>query len=219
MRVITFTTNMIESHMYLAEEDGHVLIIDPADSGMMIDAVTSGGFAPDKIILTHEHCDHSYGADAVRRRFDCRIYASEPCGRNLMDPRNNYSRYFDALSAIQTRLKSSEQRKIEPFSFAADVTFSCESCFVWRGHEVLLRETPGHSEGGICILIDNKVLFSGDTLLWKEKTITRFIGGSKKVLREVTIPWLESLDGDIVVYPGHLESFRLRDRLKEPIIV
>ena len=72
-----------------------------------------------------------------------------------MDPRNNYSRYFDALAAIQTRLKNNEQRRIEPFSFAADVTFSGESRFAWQGHEVLLRETPGHSEGGSCILIDN----------------------------------------------------------------
>ena len=218
MRVITFTTDMMESHMYLSEEDGHALVIDPADSDMMAAAIESDGFTPDRILLTHEHCDHTCGADTVRRRFGCGIYASEACSRNLMDPRNNYSRYFDALAAIQTRLKSNKQRRIEPFSFAADVTFSGESRFAWQGHEVLLRETPGHSEGGICILIDNKVLFSGDTLLWKEKTVTRFIGGSKKALRELTIPWFESLDGDIVVYPGHLESFRLSDRLKEPII-
>ncbi len=218
MQVITFTTDMMESHMYLAEEGGHVLVIDPADGDMMIEAIESKNFTPDRILLTHEHCDHSCGADAVRHQFGCKIYASETCSRNLMDPRNNYSRYFDALASIQTRLKSNEQRMTEPFSFAADVTFSSESRFSWQGHEVLLKETPGHSAGSICILIGERILFPGDTLLWNEKTITRFISGSKKALREVTIPWLESLDGDIEVYPGHLESFRLRDRLKEPII-
>ena len=89
MRIITFTTDMMESHMYLAEEGGYVLVIDPADSDMMTDAILSGSFAPDKIILTHEHCDHVYGADAIRRRFGCKIYASEACSRNLMNPRNN----------------------------------------------------------------------------------------------------------------------------------
>ncbi len=218
MRVIAFTTDMMESHMYLVEEGGHVLLIDPADNDVMAEAIDTEEFVPDRIILTHEHCDHVYGADAIRCQFDCKIYVSEACSRNLMDPRNNYSRYFDALAAIQTRMKSNEQREIEPFSFAADVTFSGESRFSWQGHDVLMRETPGHSEGSICILIDDKILFSGDTLLWKEKTITRFIGGSKEALREVTIPWLESLNGDIEVYPGHLERFRLRDRLKEPIL-
>lgn len=218
MRVITFTTDMMESHMYLSEEDGHVLVIDPADSVMMAGAIESEGFVPDRIILTHEHCDHVYGADAIRSRFGCKIYASRKCSENLLDTQKNYSQYFDALTAIQTRFKSNPQRRIEPFSFEADITFTEENHFSWQGHEVLLKETPGHSEGGICILIDNKVLFSGDTLLWNEKTITRFIGGSKKTMREVTIPWLESLDGNIEVYPGHLENFHLRDRLEEPIL-
>ncbi len=48
MRVITFTTDMMESHMYLAEEDGHVLLVDPADYDVMIEAIVSVRFAANK---------------------------------------------------------------------------------------------------------------------------------------------------------------------------
>ena len=67
----------------------------------------------------------------------------------------------------------------------------------------MLKETPGHSKGSICIFLDEKVMFSGDTLVTGFNTIVRLPGGSKKDFYSITIPYLKQLDEDIVVYPGH----------------
>lgn len=218
MHISSFTTNILESHMYLVEENGHALVIDPSDSGMIAEAILSRDLIPDRILLTHEHCDHSYGADAVREQFNCEILASQVCSKNLLSSARNYSRYFEVSAELQTRFKPHVQNRIKPFSCTVDIMFEDERNFVWQGHHVLLKETPGHSEGSICILIDGEILFSGDTLLWGEKTVTRFIGGSKRSLYEVTIPWLESVGTDVLVYPGHFENFILGVRLNDPII-
>ena len=71
-------------------------------------------------------------------------------------------------------------------------------------------ETPGHSKGSCCILFDKKCMFSGDTLVTGHETILRLPGGSKKDFAEITMPFLNSLDGELMVYPGHGESQRLK---------
>ena len=84
----------------------------------------------------------------------------------------------------------------------------------WQGHKLFMKETPGHSKGSICILVDDKYLFSGDTIFREFPTATRMPGGSTRAYKTITEPWLESLPQDIVVYPGHTDSFVLFERYK-----
>ena len=81
-------------------------------------------------------------------------------------------------------------------------------------HKIFLKETPGHSKGSICILVDEKILFSGDTLVTGHETILRLPGGSKKDFAGITLPYLESLDREIMVYPGHGEPQKLAEFMK-----
>ena len=92
---------------------------------------------------------------------------------------------------------------IQSYSCKADETFDNDYEFMWEGHKIILKETPGHSQGSICILFDDDKMFSGDTLVTGFSTITRLPGGSKKMFNEVTVPFLQSLDKNIMVYPGH----------------
>ena len=62
--------------------------------------------------------------------------------------------------------------------------------------------TPGHTEGGICYLVDGK-LFSGDTLF--KNTVGRcdLAGGNFQKLSDSVKNKLFTLDENTVVYPGH----------------
>ncbi len=68
-------------------------------------------------------------------------------------------------------------------------------------------DTPGHTRGGICYIIDDSI-FSGDTLFCESIGRSDLPGGSFDELR-VSIKRLFRLEGDFTVYPGHGESTTL----------
>ena len=72
-------------------------------------------------------------------------------------------------------------------------------------------ETPGHSPGSICILINDKYIFSGDSLVDGNKVITRLPGGSRKDYNQITKPFLEGLSEDSIIFPGHGQEGCIKD--------
>jgi hydroxyacylglutathione hydrolase len=63
--------------------------------------------------------------------------------------------------------------------------------------------TPGHTNDGICLLVDNKKLLTGDTLFVGECGRTDLSGGSAKSMYDSLFSKILKLDGCIQVYPGH----------------
>jgi len=63
--------------------------------------------------------------------------------------------------------------------------------------------TPGHTAGGICIIVDNEAILTGDTLFIGDCGRTDLPGGSLeqmfKTLQEKIMP----LPDHLIVYPGH----------------
>ena len=69
--------------------------------------------------------------------------------------------------------------------------------------------TPGHSMGGVCYLfVDEKVMFSGDTLFKLCAGRTDLYGGNgRQELR--SLARIGELEGNYRVYPGHEEDTTL----------
>ena len=218
MEIRVLTTDYMGSHCYIVIEKGHAIIIDPGDEEIVINALSDGDVMVDFCILTHEHCDHIFGCSGVREKFHCRMISSRTCDANIRNSRRNFSMYYNSFISVQNRLDSTAQKEMKPFATFADEVFEFEDKQTWMGHRVFLKETPGHSSGSICVLLDDFILFSGDTLLKDDYTGTKFIGGSKTSLLEKTIPWLNSLSKNTFVYPGHGDSFILGERLSRPIV-
>ena len=63
--------------------------------------------------------------------------------------------------------------------------------------------TPGHTPDGICLLVDNKKLLTGDTLFVGECGRTDLPGGNSKSLYDSLFNKLLKLDDAVEVYPGH----------------
>jgi hydroxyacylglutathione hydrolase len=63
--------------------------------------------------------------------------------------------------------------------------------------------TPGHTPDGICLLVDNQKLLTGDTLFVGECGRTDMPGGNSRSLYDSLFNKLLKLDDDVEVYPGH----------------
>jgi len=63
--------------------------------------------------------------------------------------------------------------------------------------------TPGHTPDGICLLVDNQKLLTGDTLFVGEGGRTDLPGGNSRSLYDSLFNKLLKLDDAVEVYPGH----------------
>ena len=63
--------------------------------------------------------------------------------------------------------------------------------------------TPGHTPDGICLLVDNQKLLTGDTLFVGECGRTDLPGGNSKSLYRSLFHKILKLNDNVDVYPGH----------------
>lgn len=213
MEILTFTTPYLSAHCYLLTENGHGVLIDPCEMDEIKAVLQSKNIVVDRALLTHEHDDHIIGVDWVKNTLHAPVVCSFSCAANMQDPRINYSYYYELTKSAMDELVTDQSVTIMPFSCTADESFEGKLRLEWQGHTLLLHETPGHTRGSICILLDDRALFTGDTLM-PVPTETRFKTGSRKDFNEISVPYLKSLDPALTVYPGHYEPFNLGERLQ-----
>ena len=72
---------------------------------------------------------------------------------------------------------------------------------VIAGTEITVMETPGHTQGGICICGDGKI-FTGDTLFFRSIGRTDLYSGNMEQMRK-SLQKLMRLPDEIQVLPGH----------------
>lgn len=83
----------------------------------------------------------------------------------------------------------------------ADVIFDRDFSFKWQNHSIRIILLYGHSNDSLAVVVDDRWMFSGDSIL-PIPTVTRFPGGNTKRFWKEDIPKLEKMEIDMV-YPGH----------------
>ncbi len=69
--------------------------------------------------------------------------------------------------------------------------------------EIKIIHTPGHSGDSICLIIDDKILLTGDTLFVGSCGRLDLQGSDPNEMYNSVYNKLISLDGNLIVYPGH----------------
>lgn len=205
IEIFSFAFQPIDSRMYVVVgADSSAVVIDPSESYDAVMLFRQHGISDISVILTHEHYDHISGVNYLREHFNCNIIASEKCAEALPEPRKNLSYYFESLFCTHSDevIQQVRDLKIKPYSCNADTVFADEYTLLYCGHQFHLRYTPGHSIGSTCILLDDKCLFSGDSLL-HTPVVTRLPSSSKRDYCESALPYISKLNRDVIVYPGH----------------
>lgn len=200
LEIKRFSWNYLNSNMYVIRDGETTVVIDPIDT---VELDLSGA----TVFLTHEHFDHINGLNKIRS--GCAVIDQCNCSERIQNERNNLSVYAETMHKLAGKEVG---RGIESFTCSkADVEFEDVLEILIGNHSYRCIHTPGHSPGSMCIVMDNRLLFSGDTLL-EQGPMSRFPGGDPKAFRACTVPKLLEIMKTIeTVYPGHGRAFQIHN--------
>ena len=182
LRIRKSALGLYKTNCYVLIRDGYALIVDPGFHPEVIREMI-GDAQPVAILLTHGHVDHRAAAGPVAEAYGLPVHI-HPKDEELLYMRRRMPSAYKIL-------------------FTAETKPLAEGRFKWGPFSVSVLETPGHSEGSVCIAVD-RVLLTGDTLF--KGTAGRVAGydGAGADLKR-SLERLASLPGDYLILPGHAE--------------
>jgi hydroxyacylglutathione hydrolase len=174
----------------LADIDAaEALVIDPGDNvSRILDFLSSHKLKLKQIVVTHGHIDHVGGAVQLRKATGAPIYMNEKDLPQL------------AIMEEQAGWLGIRPPEVAPPDVNAVQGISAQAGG-WKGQ---VLETPGHTEGSICVYFpEQTLLLAGDTLFAGGIGRTDLPGGNSarifKSLQDVIL----ALPDDTNVVPGH----------------
>ena len=205
----------VNSNMFVILSGNECVVFDPNENNELLGLFHEKGIKDVHILLTHGHYDHISGVMWLKEHYNADIYCQSRCADRLANSKRPLSRLV-ALVLVEQDRKDGGHRyqdfkdSYKPFTIKADKTFDKEDRFKIGTLEFKVTSTPGHSEGSACYVLNNRLVFTGDTLLEDNAAITRFPGGNTDDYQNIALPYLRSLDKKLIVMPGHGEPFVLR---------
>lgn len=203
--VYVFSLKPIDSKMYCIVKNHRALVIDPCLSEEVRQFFLNRNISDATIFLTHEHIDHISGVNMLRAICECNVICSKKCADYIKDIRTNGAYTFEAMYFMRSKKEYEEicALKLSNYICYADTFFEKEECYDWESLKIRCIEMPGHSPGGIAILVNDKYVFSGDNFIPGTPVITRLPSGSSKDYKNITKPFFENLSEECIIYPGH----------------
>lgn len=183
-----YNENMLQENTYILtdSETNQGMVIDPGCYTPAIKKELRNLTELKYIILTHAHGDHMGALNAIRKDYpDAVLIAGVKEKKLLLDAENNGSMEFSP----------------EPVSTEADRYVSEGDSVTLGSIKFTFMETPGHTQGGICICGDGKI-FTGDTLFFRSIGRTDLYSGNMEQMRK-SLQKLMRLPDEIQVLPGH----------------
>jgi len=180
MEIQKLALGMFQANCYVVSEGNEAFLVDPGDRPEeILDYLNNHGLDLKFILLTHGHLDHVNAVDGIVKVHKVPVYLHE-ADRQAIDQKVNV---FGKMTSQSL-----------PIHEGMTIPFA--------GHKISVIETPGHSEGGVCFLVDGN-LFVGDTLF--RHSIGRYDlhGSDGEALFHSIRKKLYKLPDDTKVYPGH----------------
>lgn len=187
MKVIQMELGNFATNTYIIyDENLDAVIIDPAaEAKKIISTIEKNNLKPKFVLLTHGHPDHVGALYELKEKYNLKVYINEKDQEML----ETNSTYFGPMLGLDIKdvkvdsyLKDGQELSLGNLKFK-------------------IIETPGHTKGGVCILIEN-ILFSGDTLFLGSMGRTDFPGGNEEEIFS-SLKKLMELPDETVVLPGH----------------
>lgn len=212
INLYSFSLKPIDSRMYCIIKNNRGLLIDPCYSNEVFEYLQKINIKDITILLTHEHIDHISGINQLRGLYPCKVICSKLCGENINDSKRNLSEYMEIIFDLKNGewIGDFNQKEFYQYTCYADEVFDNILHFNWENLNIFCKELPGHSFGSIGILINGKYFFSGDSLIENSDVITVLPGGNRKLYNKVTKPYIDTLEKETIVFPGHGNSFKLK---------
>ena len=171
------------------EETKEGILIDPGSQVKdVVEEVERLGLNVKKIVNTHAHIDHAAGVDYAKQALGAEFYL-HPKEEPVLEALPESARRFPEFGRVKVP-------KIDKYIQEGDLIEIGK-------HKATVIHTPGHTYGGICLLIDDHV-FTGDTLFAGSVGRVDLTGGTsmRELVRSIKTK-LMTLPPSYNVYPGH----------------
>jgi glyoxylase-like metal-dependent hydrolase (beta-lactamase superfamily II) len=179
----------VNSYVVTDEKTKKTFIVDPGGHNLnMVNYIKGDNLKVEYIILTHGHGDHLGGVPDLMKEFPSAKLAAG---------------IYDKEMLANPNLNMSAMVQGYPVSLSADQYLNDGDTLKVGDLELKVIHTPGHTPGGICILVEN-FLFSGDTLFEQSIGRTDFPGSSFQAIVKSIREKLFILPEDTTVLPGHM---------------
>ena len=179
----------LAANTYVVNDDKlNAVIIDPSvDYDGIINYLEKNHLSPRCILLTHAHYDHIKGVTRLANRYKISTFLHVKEVETLKNPRLNCSYWEEPLSVdVETSLLKGGETLKQVID-----------------DEIIVIDTPFHTEGSVCYYFkNNKLLFSGDTL-FKLSIGRDDLPTSVPEFRKASLNRIKALPKETKVFPGH----------------
>lgn len=193
--IYNIVNNPISSNCYIIFSDNkECIIVDPGSekSSEIIKFINKYDLKPVYFIITHEHFDHIWCLNELRTIFkNSQLISSSICSEHIQNMKQNFSFFYDGRGFEISKSDIIINGLIETI--------------IWNDSEIQFIQTPGHSKGSMCIFFEKlNILFTGDTIIYGEKIVTKLKGGDIFELNK-SMDSLKSLyfTKNPLLMPGH----------------
>lgn len=216
LEVYRFRYDPVDSNMYFIPVGNEGFVFDPnvnEDLPKLFEKYVTKRI---QIVLTHEHFDHTTGVEWLQSQMEAPVFCQERCAHSISSDKGNNPKFVALVLRNKDREDGGHRyedfmAQLKPYTLHADETY--EERGNVRVNDVSLDcyYTPGHSPGSTCYILDGKYVFTGDSLIQNTPTVLRFKTSNKEVFEQKTLPFLQSLDKNMLVFPGHGEPFKINE--------
>ena len=216
LEIYRFRYEPVDSNMFFMPIDDIGVVIDPNINDELLELLQEKKTKKVFIILTHEHYDHTCGVLWLQEHIESTLFCQEKCVKSISSKKGNNPQLVAFVLATKDSLDGGHRyddfkKTCSRYTLKADNCFIEEKTINIGGITIFCISTPGHTPGSACYQIGNEIVFTGDSLIQNTPTITRLPESDSKEYKTKTLPYLKSLDKNILVFPGHGEPFKIKD--------
>jgi len=206
LNVHSIITGPFQENSYILSEklSKDCILVDPGDEAEKISYfIDDNNFNPIAIINTHAHLDHIGAVTEIKNKYNIPFYLHS-AEKQILESYPLSCRMFGMevkpVPVVDNWIHKAGKLTIGEFNFS-------------------IIETPGHTPGGCCYLIENR-LFVGDTLFRGSVGRTDLPGGNWDILEKSLLYIMENVDLDVIIYSGHGKETNLRtEKEKNPFLI
>lgn len=206
----------VDSNMYVLLDGDEAIVIDSNVSEDVYKLFVDNHISKVHLLLTHEHYDHTCGVCWMQKHFKTILYSHKYSKDNLTTKRICNPRFVSILLAVIDmkdggRRCDSFEENVNDFKLIPDILFSDGDIIQIAHHRIRVIHVPGHTLASCLFVLDEKIVFSGDSLIYGNKILTNFLGSNKEDILKITLPKLRALPPDIMIMPGHGRPFKKKE--------